>query len=191
MSTPGAGGKPDVEELVGRMATSQVLDLQGRQHLLGDYWSKAPTVTTFVRHFGCLFCHERVGDLVHAAPAIRGAGAKILVIGNGSVKQAESFARLKGLPRDGIEVLTDPDRQAYAAGGFERSFRAGFAFNATTREAYRRARNSGASLTGWFGDLRQLGGTLVIEPPAHALYFHRSRFPGDHANMSDVVACLR
>src|SRR6185503_3010754 len=80
----------------------------------------ARTVTTFVRHFGCLFCHQEVDDLLECLPRISRRGARVVIVGNGSIDQARRFYDEKALPREGVEVVTDPDRGTYRAADFER-----------------------------------------------------------------------
>ena len=56
--------------------------------------------------------------------------------------------------------------------------------------AYREARREGHKVTGLFGDLTQLGGTMVTDPPPKLLFLHRSRFAGDHADPELLIGAL-
>ncbi|HVW90300.1 MAG TPA: peroxiredoxin-like family protein [Gaiellaceae bacterium] len=173
------------ERIVAQVAAAQVLALDGRVHRLRDLWRGVPNVTTFVRHFGCLFCHQMVNELVTRIPEIVGRGARVVIIGNGTLEQARHFFSERKLPRSGVDVVTDPRRESYAAAGLERGlFRT---FNGSSATAYRAARARGHRVTGLFGDLTQLGGLFVIQPPATLVYAHRSRFAGDHPDMTDVL----
>jgi len=113
----------------------------------------------------------------------------VLIVGNGSVEQAKRFFTSKKLPRDGVAVVTDPDRESYRSAGFERGYARTFLHPGSSK-AYGSAKTQGHKITGLFGDLTQLGGLLVVRPPAALAYFHKSRFAGDHPNMSEVVGAL-
>ena len=56
--------------------------------------------------------------------------------------------------------------------------------------AYREARGEGHRITGLFGDLTQLGGTMITRPPARLVMLHRSQFAGDHAAAKDILAAV-
>jgi hypothetical protein len=58
------------------------------------------------------------------------------------------------------------------------------------QKAFGGAKAQGHRITGLFGDLTQLGGLLVVKPPASLAYFHKSRFAGDHPDMTAVVGVL-
>ena len=177
------------EILLARMAVVPIRALDGSAVTLRTYWRQAPTVTGLVRHFGCLFCHQMVHDLTEAAPAIIERGANVIIVGNGSVAQARDFFSQRGLPRDRVFVLTDPERRSYEAAEAARGLRQTF-FNSGSHRAYAKARAAGHAVSGWFGDLTQLGVLLVTRPPAGLSYFHRSSYAGDHPAMSEVLAVL-
>jgi hypothetical protein len=86
-------------------------------------------------------------------------------------------------------VLTDPDRRSYDAAGFERGF-VRTLINTGSVRAYGRAKGEGHRITGLLGDLTQLGGVLVVQPPARVLYLHRSQFAGDHPDIAELLAAL-
>ncbi|HEX3598286.1 MAG TPA: peroxiredoxin-like family protein [Polyangiaceae bacterium] len=173
-----------------QVAVAQVLALDGKVHRLRDLWRESTTVTTFVRHFGCLFCHQMVSDLVTYIPSIVARGARVVIIGNGTLEQARHFFSEKKLPRSGVDVVTDPRRESYKAAELERGIARTF-LNSGSIAAYRTTRSQGHKVTGLFGDLTQLGGLFVIRPPVSLLYAHKSRFAGDHPDMEKVLLHLR
>lgn len=189
MSGVSAGEPVERDRLVAHMAAALVVGLDGDQVRIREHWRRRTTVTSFVRHFGCLFCHQMVEDLVGAVPAILERGAQILIVGNGSIEQARRFFSSKNLPRDGVAVVTDPDRESYKAAGFERGYARTFLHPGATK-AFGVAKAQGHRITGLFGDLTQLGGLLVVKPPASLVYFHKSRFAGDHPNMTEAIAAI-
>jgi hypothetical protein len=177
-----------VERLVAQIAAAQVFGLDGHMTRIRELWRDVPTVTGFVRHFGCLFCHQMVEDLVSAVPDILARKARVVIVGNGTLEQARHFFGDKKLPRDGVSVVTDPNRESYKAAGFERGLLK--TFNPASVKAYGPARSSGHRITGLFGDLTQLGGLVVVKPPASLVYFHKSNFAGDHPRMAEVLAAI-
>jgi len=177
------------DRLVAQVAVAPVQGLDGKTHRLRELWRDKTSVTTFVRHFGCLFCHQMVGDLVQHLPGIIERGARVVIIGNGTLEQARHFFSVKKLPRDGVDVVTDPRRESYAAAGLERGMVRTF-LNPGSFTAYGAAKSLGHRVTGLFGDLTQLGGLLVVRPPATLLYAHKSRFAGDHPDMHKVISKL-
>jgi peroxiredoxin len=177
-----------VERLAAQLAASKVLTLQGTTVRMRDLWRDGTTVTSFVRHFGCLFCHQMVHDLVTTVPEILKRGATVIIVGNGTIEQARYFFSAKQLPRAGVAVVTDPDRESFKAAGLERSLLR--TFNRDAAGAFGSAFAQGHRVTGLFGDLTQLGGLLVVKPPSTPTYLHRSKFAGDHPNMAEVVATI-
>jgi len=177
------------DRMVASVAAATVLGLDGRRLRLRELWAGGVVVTTFLRQFGCLFCHRAVADVVELLPKIVERGASLVVVGNGSVTQAQRFFAEKKLPREGCTVVTDPERESYRAAELRRGFVRTF-LNETSVREYRAARAEGHRITGLFGDLTQLGGTLVTRPPAQLLLIHRSQFAGDHADPREVLAVL-
>ena len=49
------------------------------------------TLIFFVRHFGCIFCRERVTSLAQALPLLTPHGLNAVVIGNGHPYMAQGF----------------------------------------------------------------------------------------------------
>lgn len=177
------------DRVAARVAAAVVLGIDGSRLRVRELWRDAPTVTTFLRHYGCLFCHQMVAEVILATPELIARGARVVLIGNGSVEQAHRFFTAKGLPREGCTVVTDPERSSYQAAELERGFAKTF-LNAGSQRAFLRARRDGHGISGWLGDLTQLGGTLVTRPPARLQYFHRSEFAGDHPDMSLVARAV-
>lgn len=173
------------DKWLAHVATCDVLDLEGKRVRLRDVWSRTPCVTTFLRHFGCLFCHQMVADVIATTPQILDRGARVVFIGNGSLNQAKRFYSDKGLPRMGCDVLTDPERGSFEAMEMQRGYAK--TFNPQSVRAYRGAKVDGHGITGLFGDLTQLGGLLVTKPPVRFVFLHRSKFAGDHPDMNEVL----
>jgi len=179
----------DRDLVVAHLAAARVVGIDGGVVRIREFWRTKTTVTSFVRHFGCLFCDQMVHDLVQTVPEILARGAQVLIVGNGTVEQARRFFSSKKLPRDGVAVVTDPDRESYKVAGFDRGYARTFLHPGASK-AFGAAKSQGHRIMGLFGDLTQLGGLLVVKPPATLAYLHKSRFAGDPPDMAEVVATL-
>ena len=129
------------------------LDPQGQVHRIGDIWAHQPTVLVFVRHFGCIFCRERISELKSVLPEIETMGAKAVVIGCGTALMAEDFVESFGVD---VPVYTDPSREVFLLAGMKRKFGLGLA---TVGGAIRAAK-AGARQGKTQGDPWQQGGVL-------------------------------
>lgn len=172
------------------LAAARCLNLDGTPVRLRDTFEGRVTVIALVRQFGCLFCHEIVAELIASAEDITRAGGQLVIVGSGSVNQAQRFAQHKGLPMPGVTLLTDPERATFDAAQAGRSWIATF-LHPGAWSAYGRARSSGHQITGSFGDVPQLGAVFVLRPPATFLFEHRSRFAGDNPTLQSIVDAVR
>jgi hypothetical protein len=176
----------DADRWLAPVATAHVLTLDGEQVRLREYWREAPAVTGFLRHYGCLFCHQMVEDVLKAIPEIIARRARVVLVGNGTIEQAAYFFGQKKLPTEHCHVVTDPERETYQAADLQRGYIRTF-FDKRSRSAYKRARAEGHKIGGLFGDLTQLGGVLVTRPPARFVSLYRSEFAGDHPDMQRIL----
>jgi hypothetical protein len=174
------------DRMVASVAAASVLTLEGKRIRLRELWDGGVVVTTFLRQFGCLFCHRAIAEVVAIIPDVLARGGRLVFVGNGSIDQAKRFYAEKKLPREGVTVVTDPERESFLAAEMNRGFAKTF-FNGGSVAAYRDARHDGHRITGLFGDLTQLGGTMVTRPPARLVMLHRSQFAGDHANAPAIL----
>jgi len=174
------------DRMVAAVAAASVLTLEGKRIRLRELWDDGVVVTTFLRQFGCLFCHRAIAELVAIVPDVLARGGRLVFVGNGSIEQAKRFYAEKKLPREGCTVVTDPERESFRAAELKRGFAKVF-LNGGSVGAYRDARGEGHRITGLFGDLTQLGGTMVTRPPARLVMLHRSQFAGDHAPAKEIL----
>ena len=121
---------------------------------------------------------------------IRAAGAELVVVGNGSAKQAKAFlAELAdaGEPID-FPLLTDPGRRTYKAAGLKRSI--GATLNPALLGNAVRAFKKGHRQQGVKGDPWQQGGVFVVTPDDRVVFEQVSRAAGDHADPGAVLAAV-
>lgn len=177
------------EQFVASLAAQRVLARDGSVVRLRQVWGTRTAVQVFLRHFGCLFCHQMVAEVLEASQRIVAEGGHVVLVGCGNVEQGLKFAREKGIPREGVELYCDPGRETYDAASLDRSYMKTF-LNTGARKAYVSARREGFANAKVAGDVAQLGGVAVITAPAHLHYLHRSRFAGDHPDVDDILAAV-
>ena len=119
-------------------------------------------------------------------PAIRQAGAELVIVGNGAPEFARAFRDELGLD---TPLFTDPTRRTYALAGFKRGVLATFSPKGLAHGA--RAWRKGFRQTATRGDALQQGGLLVVERGGRILYAHRDSEAGDLASNEEVLASLR
>ena len=132
-----------------------------------------------------MFCREQVAQLRGVVEQIRERGAQLVVVGNGSVAQAASFAKERELD---FSLLTDPGRRSYKAAGLMRNIVS--TFNPFFLKAAGRAMKNGHRQGTVQGDPWQQGGAFVFAPGNEVLFAQISKAAGDHAEPSDLVSAL-
>ena len=78
----------------------------------------SPVLLVFLRHAGCTFCREALGDLSRARPPIEAAGARIVLVHMGDAEGIERLVEKYQL--SGEERICDPQQTLYAAFGLRR-----------------------------------------------------------------------
>ncbi len=168
------------------LASSSVLDTEGRAVTLGALFGERALVVVFLRHFGCLFAKQQIDELVRRYAELRAAGAQIVVVGNGSVEEARAFASDQALP---FQLFTDPSAESYCAVGLRRGLGTTLTPGVLARAL--RARWSGFRQTKTAGDPLQQGGAVVFAPGGAELYRHVSSAAGDHPNFDVIVRIIQ
>ena len=82
----------------------------GQTIALSDYRGRRAVILFFTREFSCPQCQLHARQLARAHDDIRARGAEVLVIGAGTVGDAQRYAERLGLP---YPVLADVDRSVY------------------------------------------------------------------------------
>ena len=123
--------------------------------------------------------HRRIDDL-------HGAGAEIVVIGNGAPSFIDGF-------RDEVRwtgaIYTDPTLAVYKAAGMKRGVLATVNLAGAWRSVgtLRRGIKQGRTQ----GDQWQQGGVVVVSPKGDVLWTHASDGPGDNASVDQILKALR
>jgi peroxiredoxin len=167
------------------LASITVFDPDGGAHRLGELWAEHPAVLVFVRHFGCLFCRQQVAELAPMAEAIRARGARLAIIGQGSVEDARVFRTEQQLT---VPLFTDPARDAYCAMQMRSGTRTVIGPR-VLRRAWT-AWRQGFRQTRPAGDPFQQGGVVIVDTAGAERYAFISRDAGDHPAPADILAAL-
>jgi peroxiredoxin len=72
----------------------------------------------FLRHAGCTFCREALGDVARERAGIEAAGVRIVLVHMGDSDAVEKLIRRYGLT--GVDRICDPERKLYRAFGLQR-----------------------------------------------------------------------
>jgi peroxiredoxin len=112
---------------------------------------------------------------------IKGAGVRLVVIGNGLPEQARAFREEEGIP---FELWVDPEMKAYRAAGLRRG--AANVFSLRSFGHILRAMRGGFKQSGVQGDPWQLGAVFLIDRDGRTLFEHFSREAGDHPPIQKI-----
>jgi hypothetical protein len=131
-----------------------------------------------------MFCRELAVQVHRERERIRGAGAELVMIGNGTPAFGRAFVEDFRIE---APLYVDPARQTYRALGMARPGILSFVSPALLAAAARALR--GGFVQGLVrGDARQLGGVLVVAQDGRVVFRHLARDAGDHPPVAEVVA---
>ena len=85
---------------------------------LSALFEASAVLLVFLRHAGCAFCREALGDVARERGIIQAAGVRIVLVHMGDSGAIEKLIGKYGL--DGVERICDPDRKLYQAFGLKR-----------------------------------------------------------------------
>jgi len=183
----GQGGSvasaPAVRLRVGQIAPdATVTDINGAPVSLASLWANGPVLLAFLRHFGCIFCRERLCQLEKAQAEFTAAGLPIVALALGEPRHAKRYG-----PRlaPSITCLAAPSDAAYTAYGI--SHGVGAASMPKVLGAGLRAALSGNMQGRVTGDQLFLGATFVIEHGGRVRWAHFDTFAGDHGDLSAAL----
>lgn len=180
-----------------RLATMPLLGLEGEVEPAGAIWRESPAVFVGLRHFGCVGCVAQVDALRPRLAEIAALGARVVLLGCGTVEGLRGAAQREGLgDAAGIAWRTDPTGAFQAAAGMHLSRWGSLGPRALAGLATVLAAGY-AQPGGWFasdpqeGDRRQQGGLLVVGHGGPVVLAWASERLGDFAPLNAAVArCL-
>lgn len=102
---------PEILRMALRRRTNQGVTLEEMSAL-------SPVLVVFLRHAGCTFCREALGDLARMRRQIEAQGARLTLVHMGSEEQGERFFKRYGL--EDVPRVSDQERTLYRAFGLPR-----------------------------------------------------------------------
>lgn len=99
---------------------ARTLECTGTQsgESLVDLSQASPVLLLFLRHAGCTFCREALGDVARARRAIEEGGARIILVHMGDTRAIEELLVKYGL--SGLDRICDGEQKLYRAFGLKR-----------------------------------------------------------------------
>jgi prostamide/prostaglandin F2alpha synthase len=118
----------------------------------------------------------------------KAAGVNLVLIGQGTPRQAADFRRRQGIQ---LPVLADHDRVSYKAAGTKVGGVTDLFSPQTVAKGILATARTGRTQTRTVGHPSQLGGTLVIAPDARVVWSHLSQDASDNAPPEEILAATR
>ncbi len=98
-----------------RAPSFELPDSSGKVVELESFWSDRPALILFWRHYGCGCGIDRAHLLKEEHDGYTGAGANLVIIGQGEPPRAAAYAEKYDLPP--VPILSDPEFRVYEAFG--------------------------------------------------------------------------
>lgn len=131
-----------------------------------------------------MFCREQAARFNERLAEIRGMGAEVVAIGNGTALMAKDFVERFDVRFD---VYTDPSKRSYDAAGMVR----GLNISTSGLRSAWRALKGGHIQGRTRGDAMQQGGIVIVDADGEAIFAHADGEAGDHADIGQIVETLR
>jgi peroxiredoxin len=126
--------------------------------------------------------------LDRARSDFRAAGVNLVLIGQGTPRQAAEFRRRQGIQ---LPLLADRDRASYKAAGTKVGGVTDLFSPQTVAKGILATARTGRTQTRTIGHSSQLGGTLVIAPDGRVVWSHLSQDASDNASPEEILAALK
>jgi len=127
-------------------------------------------------------------QLRRAREEFEAAGARLVLIGQASPRQASHFRDKLGL--DPLPVLADDERVSYRAAGFRRGSTTQIVGPRSLGSGIRHSIRSGVVQGRPVGDIAQLGGEMIVAPGGSVVWSHAQENAGDTTSPADLLAAL-
>ena len=151
---------------------------------LSDQLGEGLSLLVFLRHFGCLFCRETVGDL-RAAAEVDPEYPRVLFFFQGSPTEGRAFLR-----RDWPEAraVADPEQALYERFGVRRASLLE-ALGPAVLRSRQRARAKGHESGPRSGDIWRMPGIFAVEG-RRIVWSHQPRHAADHPDFAAIPAFI-
>ena len=127
-------------------------------------------------------------QLHRARERFEAAGANVVLIGMGSPRQAAWFA---GKYAPGMTILADEGRQSYKALGLKVGSVNDLVGPKSVASGLKHGRRSGVVQGRPVGNVKQLGGVLVVAPGGEVVLEQQASHAGDTLEVDELLAALK
>jgi hypothetical protein len=132
-------------------------------------------------------CRDHAVQLHRAREQFDAAGAEVVLIGMASPRQAGWF---RGKYAPDLRILADEKRTSYKALGLKVANPLELVGPKVVASGVQHARRSGVVQGRPVGNIRQLGGALVVAPGGKLRFEQRAADAGDSAEVETLLAAL-
>jgi peroxiredoxin len=126
--------------------------------------------------------------LDRARGEFKAAGVNLVLIGQGTPRQAAEFRRRQGIQ---LPLLADHDRISYKAAGTKVGGVTDLFSPQTVAKGLLATARTRRTQTRTIGHPGQLGGTLVIAPDGRVVWSHTAEDASDNAPPEEILAAIR
>ncbi len=123
-----------------------------------------------------------------AREEIDAAGARLVLIGQATPRQAAHFRRRLKIE---LPVLADEERQSYKAAGAKIATRSELLGPKVIAKGAMATAQSGQLQTRPIGHTAQLGGAMLVRPGGEVVWSHMSEDASDNASADEILAAAR
>jgi hypothetical protein len=127
-------------------------------------------------------------QLHRAHEEIEAAGARLVFIGQATPKHAAHFRR-RFAPS--VQILADEERSTYKLAGTVRGGAAELIGPSVLLKGIGRSVKNRSAQGRPIGDVRQLGGSMIVMPDATIAWSHLSTDAADNATVPEIIEALR
>ena len=179
--------RPGTPEGIDALAEIALPDEDAQRVRLRDLWREGPAVIVWLRQFGCPFCRAYSVELNRTRDRFADAGARLVLIGQGTPVDAARFRRHLGVD---LQILTDADRATYLWAGTKLATLDELIGPLVVARALARMARQRVFIGHNTADEAQLGGSIVVTPDGHVPFAHISRDASDVASPAELLAAI-
>ena len=166
------------------LAQAKIYSSDGQEKRFSDLYDSSRVLIVFVRHFGCIFCRQRLGHLKALLSQFAEVNTQVAVIGNGTELMAQAFADDLNLD---VPLYTDPKRETYRLAGMKRNFGLGPRSILNAARSWKDGYRQGAIA----GDVWQQGGAMVVQTDAQVVWHQPDTEAGDVIDFEAIVNAIK
>lgn len=153
---------------------------------LGGFWSKDQVLLVHLRHFGCLFCRDRVEQLIGYRDYLKRMACRLVAIGTGGAQYAVKFKREFGID---WPLLIDEPLDSYRAVGVQQGKWIDWLSPSVVRASLTAIR--AGNMHGRMGQAPTfLGATHVLRPGGAVAFAWLNAEFHDDAPLGEVMAAI-